>query len=396
MKILLIFVASILIYFNIKLYLGPDLGNQNELIESSLNQLKFLENGLKNQNFGEKSQKVFPEGYVFINALYGLSWCELIKNKDSSSSIFIKGLQEAKFAYSQLKSQKAKSTFPQTLPIKFGAFYTSWTNYLLAKINSLEKSKGSIETLDFIKNCDEINSAFIKNDFELLESYPDQIWPADNMGMIASLRIYDDNYGKKYNNTYEQIIEKLKAKNNQTYIPHSNGQTKNFPRGSSSSLMLIFLPEIDQKFAFNVFNNFKKEFLSIKIGQAGIKEFPEYISGDEDIDSGPIVWDIGFSGTIVSIGTFMRFNEINIANKISNEVETVGFPLTFNGRKKYLLGSLPIADAFILWSRLQKPIILSKKNNETPYSNNKLHFISLIVIGIFSYLIFNKNKTTES
>ena len=54
---------------------------------------------LKNQNFGEKSQKVFPEGYVFINALYGLSWCEVIKNKDSNSFIC-----EVRFRLSQQAS----------------------------------------------------------------------------------------------------------------------------------------------------------------------------------------------------------------------------------------------------------------------------------------------------
>lgn len=40
-------------------------------------QLNFIESELKENNLGSRMQSIFPEGYIFINVLYGLSWCEL-------------------------------------------------------------------------------------------------------------------------------------------------------------------------------------------------------------------------------------------------------------------------------------------------------------------------------
>lgn len=42
-------------------------------------QLQFLKVALRN-GAGEEMQSVFPEGQIFINALYGLSWSALIEH----------------------------------------------------------------------------------------------------------------------------------------------------------------------------------------------------------------------------------------------------------------------------------------------------------------------------
>jgi hypothetical protein len=89
----------------------------------------------------------------------------------------------------------------------------------------------------------------------------------------------------------------------------------------------------------------------------------------------------------------LKFNENTIAKKISNQIETVGFPISFSGEKKYLFGSIPIADAFILWSRLQTPQKSIQKNmNEiNPESNLSFHFVSLI-FAVLLLLFILKSK----
>ncbi len=387
MKFFLGIILSFTFFINLKLYSGVDLNNKNELLTKSLKQLKYLEEGLKNNNFGKNAQSTFPEGFVFINALYGLSWCEIAKNQKPNSKLFEKAMSEAIYAYSQINSQNSKSTFSKTLPLQYGAFYNSWTNYLLAQIVSLQNSGKSIEASSFQKKCEEINASFIRSSFTLLESYPNQTWPADNMGMIASLKIHDKIFEKKYTSTIEKLLEKLKE--NKEFISHSSQKGKTYPRGSSTSLMLIFLPDIDSNLALEVFQNLKRQFLVYRLGQAGIREYPRNETAKSDIDSGPILFDVGFSGTIVSVGAFLKFNENIIAKKISNQIETIGFPISFSGEKKYLFGSIPIADAFILWSRLQTPQKSIQKNmNEiNPESNLSFHFVSLIFAGLLLLFI---------
>jgi hypothetical protein len=391
MKFILGIILSFIFFINLKLYSGVDLNDKNELLANSLTQLKYLENGLKKSNFGENAQSTFPEGFVFINTLYGLSWCEIAKNQKPNSKLFEKAMSEAIYAYKQISSQNAKSTFSKTLPLQYGAFYNSWSSYLLAQIISLQRSSKSIEAIRFQKKCDEINDAFIRSSFTLLESYPNQTWPADNMGMIASLKIHDKIFEKKYTSTIEKLLEKLKE--NKEFISHSSQKGKTYPRGSSTSLMLIFLPDIDSNLALKVFQNFKRQFLVYRLGQAGIREYPRTETAKSDIDSGPILFDVGFSGTIVSVGAFLKFNENTIARKISNQIETVGFPMSVSGEKKYLFGSIPIADAFILWSRLQTPQKSIQKNiNEiNPESNLSFHFVSLI-FAVLLLLFILKSK----
>jgi hypothetical protein len=391
MKFILGIILSFIFFINLKLYSGVDLNDKNELLANSLTQLKYLENGLKKSNFGENAQSTFPEGFVFINTLYGLSWCEIAKNQKPNSKLFEKAMSEAIYAYKQISSQNAKSTFSKTLPLQYGAFYNSWSSYLLAQIISLQRSSKSIEAIRFQKKCDEINDAFIRSSFTLLESYPNQTWPADNMGMIASLKIHDKIFEKKYTSTIEKLLEKLKE--NKEFISHSSQKGKTYPRGSSTSLMLIFLPDIDSNLALKVFQNFKRQFLVYRLGQAGIREYPRTETAKSDIDSGPILFDVGFSGTIVSVGAFLKFNENTIARKISNQIETVGFPMSVSGEKKYLFGSIPIADAFILWSRLQTPQKSIQKNiNEIiPESNLSFHFVSLI-FAVLLLLFILKSK----
>ena len=81
---LFIILIGILAFINIKIHSGPDLQNQQDLNEDIIYQLNFLEYKIKQEFLAKKMQQIFPEGYCFTNALYGLTWCELaISNTDS-------------------------------------------------------------------------------------------------------------------------------------------------------------------------------------------------------------------------------------------------------------------------------------------------------------------------
>lgn len=72
----LIFIITIaLLWINFKLH--AENFSTNEKQKDIILQLNFIGSELNYNNLGNRMQELFPEGFVFINALYGLAWCEL-------------------------------------------------------------------------------------------------------------------------------------------------------------------------------------------------------------------------------------------------------------------------------------------------------------------------------
>jgi hypothetical protein len=91
----LVFIVSIFIaWINFKLY--SENFTKTEKPQDIILQLNFLERELKNNNLGERMQDIFPEGFVFTNALYGLSYIIIVKKGDT---LLLKSKDEMKRAF---------------------------------------------------------------------------------------------------------------------------------------------------------------------------------------------------------------------------------------------------------------------------------------------------------
>ncbi len=368
--------------------------SDNQVIDKSIiKQLNYLEYQLKEKNLGDRMQTLFPEGFVFINALYGLSWCEYSKNIDTSNEVRQRALNEAVYAYDQIKSGKGTDVFSSDLKPEYGIFYSGWKNYLLAKIISLEPDEKVFEIYkdEFKVNCDSIAKAFENSLSPFLQSYPGQAWPADAIVALTSLKLYDKSIEEKHTNVIENQLTKIKKRLDPEtgLIPHfvnySNPHQKDGARGCSATLMIRLLAEIDPAFAIQQFNIYKEKFLFSRIDLLAIREYPEGKSGSGDIDSGPVIFDIGFAATIVAIGTFRKYGDYQTANSIANNIEAFEFTTTFSKKKKYIFGLLPMADAFIAWSKssIADKEIMEIKKAETVQITNKsylFHLISFVLI----------------
>ena len=397
---ILLFPIGILVYINIRLHTNPDLENQEETKQDVVRQLNFLCEGLKNNNLGAETQNLYPEGFVFINTLYGLTWAEVAKSEKSESELFKRGLFESRYAYKEINSEYAKSIFDEELKPSFGIFYRGWKNYLLGKILAVQTKKDTSEIKEFKASCDSIASAISQSSTPFLESYWNASWPADAFVAVASLKLHDEIFEPKYDTIIKNWILKVKSNlDTQTgLLSHASnsktGKTEVGARGSSICLMLIFLADIDPEFAQQQFKVFTEKFPITRFGFLAVREYPEGKDGKGDNDSGPIVWDIGFAGTVVSTGTFKKFGEYDAANQISGCVEGFGFPLSNGNQKKYLFGKLPITDAFTAWARMQEPnkvVIQNKGINTFDWGSTFLfHLVSLLVICILTYLLWRR------
>ena len=169
------------------------------------------------------------------------------------------------------------------------------------------------------------------------------------------------------------------------------GNALGVARGSSQSLMLAFLPAIDSAFAQSQYEIYRSLFVGKRLGLPGIREYPPGVLGRGDIDSGPVIWEIGGAASVVGLGTSALYRDSILHHGLNGAVEGFGVGWSFGSQKHYLLGRLPIADAFIAWSLSQRP--LSAKWSGPIYW--KFHFISLgllILFGVLLWLIWRKRK----
>lgn len=395
--ITIVILSLVILRINIRLY--SENYTRKEQKKDVILQLNFLESELKNNNLGARMQRIFPEGYVFVNALYGLAWCELYLSDVEDSVLKSKALNEALYAYNNLDSEQAKWSFQTNLNPENGIFYDGWKNYLLSRILTIDTTfKGSEQYTNKFQNKSNIISEALQNaDCPYLESYTKQSWPADMFVAMASLSNHDKIFEKKYqsqiNDWLHKIKERLDEKTNM--IPHKvdseNGKAVEGARGCSIGLCLRMLAEINPDFAYQQYHLFDSLFVDKTFGLPSIREYPKGTHGLGDIDSGPVIFGVGFSATIVMIGTFATYKNHELAEQQYKTINAFGFSKKTKNQKKYLFGKLPMADAFIAWGRATD---LNYSKDVEQDSNNfwriQFHIISLLVLLILWMFYFRK------
>ena len=220
-------------------------------------------------------------------------------------------------------------------------------------------------------------------------------WPADNMLAIASLNLGEQILAGSHSpkSILPNWLEKVKnLLDDNGRIPHGvqweTGKTIEASKGNSMSLMLCFLYDIDSSFAKSQFINYKENFLDERLGLPGIREHAKGLAGDGDIDSGPVIWGIGGAASIVGQRTMATYSEWNVYQGLRNSIEAFGAAYTRNGKKKYVFGQMPMADAFIAWSN-----IAAKESAIKTTSNWRWKFqlgSALVLLALF-YITKNKS-----
>jgi len=357
-------------------------------------QLNFLKTALRN-GAGNDMQEVYPEGFIFINALYGLSWIDVISDLPRENELYQEGIKELSWVIKEVSSQQAKDIFHKELPLEYGAFYKGWVNYLIGKKLLIQKKEdiNSEDSKIFKRNCHEISEALKSTNSPYLESYIGQKWPADGIIAVTSLKLYNQIYkSDKYEEQLKDWISnvKLKLDKKTGLIPHSvdaeNDAIIEGARGSSQSLILNFIIE-NTTFSKQQFQSYKDHFLDWRMGMPGIREYPKGNWGRGDIDSGPVLLGIGGAASIVGQRTMAVYNDWGTYKGIRNCIETFGVGITSKKSKKYVFGQLPMADAFIAWSNsIEKSTI---KGNDLRNWRLKSQLLSLLLIVFLLYLIKN-------
>jgi hypothetical protein len=314
-------------------------------------QLAFLRERLEGGADSE-AQALFPEGYFFLNALYGLTWVELGKRGVEPG----KAADEAAWALSRMASPAGRAPFDASAIPAYGVFYAGWTNWLRGGLLTLREDAG--ERARFETDSQTLAAAFDASPSPFLTAYPGQAWPCDSTVAIASLRLA----GPRFAPTVDRWVTRARGLLDPAtgllphYVDPATGALVDGARGTSQAIIQRFLVDVDPVFAREQYLLFREEFLDrpLWLGPA-VREYPHGVDGAGDVDSGPLIRGISLSTTVVALGAAQAQGDHSLAAALAGLGEFAGIPLTTFRTKRYALGLVPIGDAFLAWSKTARP-----------------------------------------
>lgn len=198
--------------------------------------------------------------------------------------------------------------------------------------------------------CSTMNRRLLESPDFNLRTFPGQpYYVPDILVAIVALRLYSQQNGGIYNKTVDAWLDNMK-KNHTTdmngllasIIVEKDGEMFNFARGSFAALSCYYLTYIDEEFALDQYNRFKKQFYK-KLPIAGFKEYPNKSPLLAfDIDAGPIIFGLSPTGTAFGIGPATYYQDCKVRRKLLRTAERAGSTVTIKRKSHYLLGNIAI------------------------------------------------------
>jgi hypothetical protein len=172
------------------------------------------------------------------------------------------------------------------------------------------------------------------------------------------LRLHDGLLGPRFGRVVERWVTEVARRLDPDtgLLPHRSAPAVEGPRGSSQAVIQRFLPEIDPGWAEVQYRRFRRQFVVTRLGQPGVREYPPGRSGRGDVDSGPLVLGLSTSASVVAIGAARAHDDQALAGPLTGLGEALGMPLRWGSNKRYVLGQMPIGDAFLAWSAATRPV----------------------------------------
>jgi hypothetical protein len=321
-------------------------------------QLDYLGQTLRNGTAISRMDGFFPEGGCFTVTLYALAWTNLADLAPSDADLRRTALAETEYALSLYTGRKMRGSFnAKQAPV--GAFFRGQKNLVLGRYLELRGQQGrtGARADEFHLYSREMADVFMKSPTHHMDSYPDMCWPADNITALASLVLHDQLYGTNYRAAYEAWKSWTLAHPDPGtgmpagHLDSKTGELLEPARGCANSWIIAQTARFDRPFASSQYLLYKKAFGLQRLGFRMFREYPEGCSLSADVDSGPVIWGAGMVATAVGLGTARAMGDLQVEADIHSLALLLGWPQSSGAGECYLLGSLPVADAFLAWAR---------------------------------------------
>lgn len=189
----------------------------------------------------------------------------------------------------------------------------------------------------------------------LLETYPGEVYPVDNTAVIASIAVYDRVTGSDHSS----LIAAWEARCREQYVDaesgmliqavgSTRGHPLDKPRSSGTALGAYFLSIAGMELGRDLYERMKQNCEITVFGFGGLKEYPPNVeAGRGDIDSGPVVFGLSFSGTGFVAASARTFDDPDYFERLYRTSTLLGIPFDSGGERSYVMGG-PLGNAILL------------------------------------------------
>lgn len=205
--------------------------------------------------------------------------------------------------------------------------------------------------------CRTMNRRIKQSECLCLPTYPNEpIYIPDMLVAIVALQQYSQMNNRMYSQTIKYWLDNAKTRwtDKETgllvsLVTDKGTQIDGMPiKGSYSALNCSYLTYIDETFAKEQYQKFKKTFWKEGL-ISGIKEYYDYnCLFALDIDAGPIIGGLSPSGTAFATGVVTYFLDTDLRNKILFTAEIAGNTIHWNGQRHYALAEIAIVGEAIM------------------------------------------------
>lgn len=324
-------------------------------------QLRFVRAAI-DRGAAHDMQALYPEGYFFLHVLHGLAWSELALGS-TDTALRREAVEQSNHALAAVESPDGLRVFEPDIDPPLGVAYLGWTCFLRERILQLQGSRPDTALLGrTVRDLDRVARLYDTAGSPFQQSYRGMVWPGDNVVPVAAMGLHDRIHGDgRYGSTVRRWVAKARQHLEPSSgmppfeLAHPSGAVVHPVRGSGQTLLLRFLPYVDPHFAREQYARFRTTFLERRVGLVLVREFPVGARGEADYDSGPVVWDIGASATVVSLGTARQYGDTAVSRALEGSIGFYGLPYEKGGQRIHALGLMPVADAFLSWSKVALP-----------------------------------------
>ena len=230
--------------------------------------------------------------------------------------------------------------------------YLAYLNFALSLHRYLKPESRFAETNDRVTAT--LMRRYENSKHMLLQTYRNEVYPADNCLAIASIGLHAKATGADHSQLLDRILDSFRHvcvdKESGLLFQAINdfsGKPLDEPRGSGTTFGLYFLSFVDQQLAAELYQAARRELTGNVIGFGLMQEYPASSRGGfGDIDSGPVIMNYGVSPTGFMIAGTRIFGDRVYFKQLYRTSVLFGAPLKSGDDWEYVAGG-PLGNAIM-------------------------------------------------
>jgi len=307
----------------------------------------------------QRMHALFPEGRLFSHSFYGFTLINLSAANPQDVAFRQHTLAELAGQIPQVEALATQPPYDtaKNLTPTGGIIAAGHPNLLRAGYAVLGGTDPALLAA-FHTQSEIIFQAFSKSPVASVETYPDQIWPVDNLAALESLRLHDVLYHTAYSQAADRWAQYMAAHfepstgmMNMQISP--TGAIADGPRGCGLSWMLAFLPNLAPDLARQQYDRYRQNWFSHPLGTTGIREFPPGRTDTfTDSDTGPIIFSLGTGATGFGIAAAKANHDVPNLTGLLRALDLCSLPAySTDLSHSHFAGQVLLADEIALWGQ---------------------------------------------